>query len=118
MLDAEGAVISAYENSKDKKIIILDKNYPFEYIISNFPEPLFTVYPRKTGDWGAKAVRKNLKSFETRKKFPESWGGLRAEELSGVTGVADATFCHRALFIAVAKSKEGAIKLAQLAAGA
>jgi len=116
MLEAEKSVVLAYKNSEDKRIIILDKNYPFEFIISNFPEPIFAVYPRKTGDWGAKAVRKNLKSFENRKSFPESWGGLRDKELSQITGVEDATFCHRALFVAVAKSKAGAIKLAQIAA--
>jgi uncharacterized UPF0160 family protein len=37
------------------------------------------------------------------------------EELAQVTGVADAVFCHNKLFMAVAKSKEGAIKLAELA---
>ncbi|OGI90559.1 hypothetical protein A2911_01525, partial [Candidatus Nomurabacteria bacterium RIFCSPLOWO2_01_FULL_40_15] len=58
MLEAERAVISAYNNAKDKRIIILDKNYPFEYILFNFPEPLFGVYPRKTGDnWGLKTIK-------------------------------------------------------------
>jgi len=39
---------------------------------------------------------------------------LRDKELQKVTGVADAIFCHRSLFLAVVKSKEGAIKLAEL----
>ena len=37
------------------------------------------------------------------------------ETLQKVTGVEDAVFCHKGLFLAVAKSKEGAIKLAELA---
>ena len=53
--------------------------------------------------------------FEDRMKLPAAWAGLRDEELAKVTGVPDAVFCHRALFLAVAKSKEGALALAKLA---
>jgi len=35
--------------------------------------------------------------------------------LAKVTGVPDATFCHNGRFLAVAKSKEGALKLAEIA---
>ena len=116
MAEAEEAIISAYQNSADQRIIILEKNYPFEYVLVNYPEPLFVVYPRKTGDsWGAKAVRKDFKSFESRKKFPSDWAGLRDAELAKISGVPDAMFCHRALFTAVAKSREGAIALAKQA---
>lgn len=112
---AEKLIEDIYRKTQDKRIIILDQNYPFEYILHNFPEPLFAIYPRKTDNsWGVKAVRKNPKTFKNRKDFPKSWGGLRDKELQKVTGVSDAMFCHRALFMAVAKSKEGAIKLAEL----
>jgi len=47
--------------------------------------------------------------------LPSAWAGLRDAELQKVSGVEDAVFCHRALFTAVARSKEGAIKLAQIA---
>jgi uncharacterized UPF0160 family protein len=47
--------------------------------------------------------------------MPSSWAGKNANELSEITGVTDVTFCHKGLFIAGAKSKEGAIKLARLA---
>ncbi len=113
---AEDAVVSVYKNTKDKRIIVLDKNYPFEYILNNFPEPLFVVRPRKIdGTWGAKAIREDPKTFKNRKNFPKSWAGLRDEDLQNISTVRDAVFCHRGLFLAVAKSKEGAIKLAQLA---
>ena len=113
---AEEMVISIYKNTEDKRIIILDKNYPFEYTLNNFPEPLYVIYPRKSdGRWGVRAVRKDPKTFINRKNFPKSWAGLRDEELVNVSGVADAVFCHRGLFLAVAKTKEGTIKLAQIA---
>ncbi len=114
-LIAEEKVIDAYQNSKDKKIIILDKQYPHEYTLNKFPEPLFVIYPRPDGTWGARAVRKDPKTFDNRKDFPKAWAGLREEEMEKISGVAGAIFCHRGLFLAVAKSREGAIKLAQLA---
>ena len=113
---AEETIISIYKKTEDKRIIILDKNYPYEYTLNNFPEILFVIYPRTTdGFWAVKAVKKDIKTFINRKNFPKLWAGLKEEELINVSGVADAVFCHRALFMCVAKSKEGAIKLAQIA---
>lgn len=113
---AEDLVISIYNETEDKKIIILDKNYPFEYTLNNFSEPLYVIYPRESdGFWGVRAVRKDPKTFINRKNLPKLWAGLRNEELQNVSGVRDAIFCHRGLFMAVANSKEGAIKLAQIA---
>lgn len=113
---AEDSVISIYNKTQDKKIIVLDNKYPFENILNNFQEPIFAVYPRKvTGDWAAESIRDDLKNFKNRKNFPKSWAGLFNEELQKISNVNDAIFCHRGLFVAVAKSKEGAIKLAQIA---
>lgn len=113
---AEETIVSIYNKAQDKRIIVLDKRYPYEYIFDNYPEIMFVIYPRKiTNDWGARAVRKNLKTFQNRKDFPKSWGGQRDRELAELSGVPDAIFCHLGLFLAVAKSKEGAIKLAQIA---
>jgi len=47
--------------------------------------------------------------------LPAEWAGLRDAELARVTGVADAVFCHRNRFMAVARTKEGAVALAKLA---
>lgn len=114
--EAMQMVISAYKNTKDKRVLVLDKRYPFEYTLANFPEPLFVIYPRKTNDdWAVRAVKENNEAFKNRKDLPSSWSGLRDEELQNITGVSDAVFCHRKLFLAVAKSQEGAIKLAQIA---
>jgi uncharacterized UPF0160 family protein len=115
MMDAKDAVLEIYHNTSDKKIVVLDKKYPYEEFLSQFPEPMFVIYPRVDGAWAAKAQREDKRSFKNKKDFPASWSGLRDEELQKVSGVADALFCHRALFLAVARSKEGAIKLAQIA---
>ncbi len=119
-VEAEDLVTSAYENAEDKRIVVLDKYYPGGEIFDDLAEPPFVIYPKENenkekNDWCIKAVRKDGEEFQNRKDLPKSWSGLRDEELQKVTGVQDAVFCHRALFIAVAKTKEGAITLAQKA---
>lgn len=113
-LEAELFIRSAYEKAEDKRIIILDGNYPWGEIIDQYKEPLYIV-SMKNNLWRVEAVRKEKYGFETRKPFPESWAGKRDDELSSVTGVSDATFCHNGRFLSVAKSKESAIKLAEKA---
>ncbi|OGI56887.1 hypothetical protein A3B85_01335 [Candidatus Nomurabacteria bacterium RIFCSPHIGHO2_02_FULL_37_13] len=113
---AEESVIAIYKKTEDKRIIVLNKNYPYEYILHDFPEPLFVIYLRKNDNfWVVKTIQQDPKTFNSRKNFPSVWSGLCYEEFQKITGVSDAVFCHRGLFLAVAKSKEGAIKLAQLA---
>ena len=113
---AEETIVSVYNNTADKRIIVFDRHYPFEYILPNLPEPLFAIYQRKIdGSWGIRTVAKVYGTFDNRKNFPKAWVGLRDAELQKITGVSDAVFCHRGLFLAVAKSKEGALKLAKLA---
>jgi len=113
---AEETIISVYNNAEDKRIIVFDKHYPFENILPDFPEPIFAIYQRKADNsWGIRTVAKIKGAFDNRKDFPKAWAGLRDAELQKITGVSDAVFCHRALFLVVAKSKEGAIALAKLA---
>src|SRR3989344_767371 len=110
---------TAYENSVDKRITILDRSFRRVELMEGlykFPEPLFVVYPDSDGrGWRSTAVLADMKSFNYRKKFPDSWAGLHGEKLQEVSGVSDAEFCHRNLFTVSVKSQEGAIKLCQLA---
>lgn len=107
-------VRAAYENSPDKRLVVLDSFYPYEETLSAYPEPLFAVFPRPDGKWNLKTIRDDRSSFKNRMNLPESWAGKRDGELTAVTGVADAVFCHSGRFMAVAKTREGAIALAKL----
>jgi len=113
---AQEKVNEIYEKTKDKRIIILDGDYSHQPTYSNFKDLIYVIYPRISDNfWTVKAIREDEKKFKNKKSLPISWGGIRDEELQKITGVEDAIFCHRALFMAVAKTKEGAIKLANLA---
>lgn len=118
--EAEKIILESYKNSKDKRIIIVDIDFPrylFQNILSKFIEPIYFIYPSSHGsDWKVEAIKKSPETMESRKLFPESWRGLM--EISGklkeVTGIEEAGFCHQNGFFLTAKSKEGAIKLAEM----
>ena len=78
---------------------------------------LYGIYPDgSTGHWAIKTVPPALdRMMEQRKAFPESWRGLRGDDLAKITGVKTANFCHLAGFLAVADEKDDAIRLAELA---
>lgn len=107
-----------YEKSEDKRLTVVDaprvSRYEIWSALEDFNAPLFAVYG-DGDDWSVVAMRREMNSHANRKDLPSVWAGLKDEELQKVTGVPDAIFCHRGLFLAGAKSKEGAIKLAQIA---
>ena len=117
ILNREGrrAVEAAYQSSLDKRIIVIDDDYPWRKVLMRHPEPLFIVKPRVNGSWDAKTVPVAEQGFESRASFPKSWRGLTEQDLSQISGVPDAMFCHNGGFIAIAQSKEGALALAKKA---
>jgi uncharacterized UPF0160 family protein len=115
-LEAKVLVDKAYRESANKKIIILERYLPGQEILMNYPEPVFVIHPHTVpGTWAVKVISAEKGTFKARKDLPKAWAGKRNEELAKLSGVADAHFCHNALYIAVARSKEGAIKMAEIA---
>lgn len=117
--EAEKDIIRSYETAKDRHLIILEKPYlrsEILRILTKYSDPVYFVYPKRhEGGWKVECVRKYFETFESRKLLPAKWAGLRADKLAKVTEVEDAIFCHDGLFMASAKSREGAIKLAKKA---
>ena len=105
-----------YEKTEDKRILVLDDNYAWKKVVNIFPETLFVIQETEENKtWRIKSVGLNGYQFKNKIYFPESWAGKAGMELVKITGINDALFCHNQRFMAVAKSKESAIKLAQLA---
>jgi len=97
-------------------LLTLDKFVPWQEVaINEAPMILYAIFPRADSTWALQAVRKSLGSFENRRDLPAAWAGKVDAELASITGVPDAIFCHTGRFLAVAKSREGALKLAELA---
>ncbi len=115
-LSAKNIILEAYNKAEDKRIVVSDIACPFQETLFPYDEVLYVVHPRfGSPNWNVSCMHKATHGFENRKSFPESWAGLRDEELANETGVPDAVFCHNGRFLAVAKSREGAIALAKLA---
>lgn len=119
-IDRQAAVMKAAERATDPRIIELADGAPgWKDVVCQFRHALYVVFPAETGDeWMVQCVPPTADSFDKRKALPELWAGLRDTEFAQLTDVADAVFCHNGRFIAGARSKEGALRLAQMAVGA
>lgn len=107
-----------YDRISQKSVIIVDRHVGRHAVTVgavSLPEAMYIVYPSRRGEWHVTAARDSMGSTKNRKPLPASWGGKRDEELQKVSGVPDATFCHNMLFLAGAKSRDGAIALAKKA---
>jgi len=115
LLTGQQYIMDVYEKSADKRIIILDHLYDYG-ILESLPEPLLVIKPASSGtDWHINLVLVKGTSFEGRVIFPAHWAGKEGEELQKITGIKEAVFCHNKRFLVVSKTKEGALKLAELA---
>ena len=114
--EAREFVEKAYEDAEDKRIIVLGGQYPARDFLSKHPEPLYFIRPRVIDNkWSVETVRDDSRSFINRKDLPKEWSAKRDGELAEISGVPDAVFCHKNLFLAVADSRDGAIALAKKA---
>ena len=104
-------IAETYKNTADKRVLVFDRAVSTGPCVE-YPEVLLVVSPDESenGQWIVSTVRKDYNTFAGRVRFPEAWGGLRDEELSAASGIADAVFCHKGGFIFVAGSKEGALE--------
>ncbi len=101
----------------DPRLVELPVNVPWKQaLVPAAPEALYVLYPKRQG-YGVEAVPRELGAFANRRDLPEAWGGLEGEDLAAVTGVEDALFCHAKRFLAVARTRAGAERLAALALG-
>jgi uncharacterized UPF0160 family protein len=115
--EGEAKARAAYDAAEDKRIIVLEGNYPSFEVLAEHSEPIYVVKPERgnSGQWKVGTIRAESHTFKNRKDLPQAWAGKQGKELAEISGVPDATFCHNKLFVAGAGSKEGAIALAKKA---
>ena len=113
---AESMVMQAIEAAGSGRVLELPTGMPFRSAVekAGADHLLFVVHPRGD-DWALTTIRKSGDSFEARADLPEAWAGLTAAELEAASGVPGAKFCHNARFIAVAATREAALRMAELA---
>ncbi|HZN47506.1 MAG TPA: MYG1 family protein [Ramlibacter sp.] len=87
-------------------------------VVDEMPQVLLVLYP-ESDESGERFVLRTAPAgkdtFASRMDLPQAWGGLRERQLAAACGVPDALFCHTNLFIAVAGTFAGALRMAELA---
>ncbi|KAJ3615558.1 hypothetical protein Zmor_016325 [Zophobas morio] len=124
-LPARSIVIDALNNrfavDQSGLIVELTRNCPWKSHLFNLEKelglqekelPLYVIY-ECDGSWRVQAIPLHEQSFTLRKGLPESWRGLRAEELSKVSGIPSCIFCHATGFVGGNKNKVGAFEMAK-----
>ncbi len=110
---ADKEVMEAY-NESCENIVILKRFAPWSKLLTA-TDAEFVVYPSMRGGYNVQGVPISNETRELKVPFPESWGGLDNEELVKESGIEDLVFCHRGLFLAVAKTEAGAVEAAKKA---
>lgn len=103
---------------KETHILVLEEHVGWKDALLHLDteeEVHFVVFQDITGSWRVQTVPKSTKGFEARYDLPESWGGLRDEELIEAINIPGCIFCHPGLFICGNETKEGAMAMAELA---
>jgi len=129
------ALISAYERKEraaqvvrdamaeaveqGSPLIELDQYYPWKaayFASGGETHPTeFVMFPSGDGTWKVVAIPPRLGCFDQKRSLPASWAGKMGAELEQATGVAGSVFCHKNRFIAVFRSREGAVQALQSA---
>ncbi|CUH84293.1 MYG1 family protein [Thalassovita mediterranea] len=117
---AEALVTQAIVAAGEAQVLELPMGMPFRAAVekAGADHLLFVIHPREGNgrtDWALTTIRKGGDTFEARADLPAAWAGLNGSDLAAVTGVKGAVFCHNALFIAVADSRDGVVEMARQA---
>lgn len=117
---AEALVTQAIVAAGEAQVLELPMGMPFRAAVekAGADHLLFVIHPREGNgrtDWALTTIRKGGDTFEARADLPAAWAGLNGSDLAALTGVEGAVFCHNALFIAVADSRDGVVEMARQA---
>ncbi len=116
---AKAIIENKIEESTDR-ILVLEEHLPWKELVIESEslkakELLYVIFPSNRGGYNVYAIPAKKGSFDVRKKFPSSWGGLRDEELQNASGVQTARFCHNGRFICSCNEFEDALLIAKKA---
>ena len=116
-LNAKDKVLECVRASSDPRILELPTGMPWqEVVFANMLPTLFVLHPNSEGNSiMINTVPQSLNSFTSRMLLPDIWAAKDNAELAAVTGVEDAVFCHKARFVAAARSWEGAREMVRQA---
>lgn len=118
LVTGRNIVCDILKNIGEREYIVLDRYIPkyiwnnilLEYNKAHNNRIKAVVFPTTHLAWDGVMVHKDRNTFECIKNYPKNWLGLRDEELSKVSGISGAIFCHTAGFFFEGKTKESVIE--------
>ena len=118
--EAETLVKEAISELPDQEeVLVFDRFLPWQETVVNYnlenPNSKIKVVVFEATDgnqWNCQCVPVALGSFDTVVKTPEKWGGKTGPEISFLSGIEGAVFCHRGLWLCAWSSKNAAIEAA------
>ncbi|XP_057862047.2 uncharacterized protein LOC131070499 isoform X2 [Cryptomeria japonica] len=119
----EESVRARQEIDSSGEIVVLKRFCPWKLHLFELEQELkiepsikYVLYEDERGQqWRVQAVAVSPDKFESRKPLPESWRGLRDEDLSRQCDIPNCVFVHISGFIGGNKSFEGALAMAKAA---
>ena len=118
-LAAAAAVLAAHRASEDPRILVLDRGMPWRSAVFEHDLPvLFAISPASNGNWMVDTMPPEPGSFAQRLPLPEAWAGLQDADLAQASGIPDAVFVHLRRFVGAARSRAGALAMAEKALAA
>ncbi len=113
---AETIVAEAIASAGTSAVLELPMGMPYRSAIerAGADHLLFVVHPRGE-DWALNGIKLSDDTFDQRADLPADWAGLTDTALEKACGVKGAKFCHNALFIAVANSRDAILEMAKRA---
>lgn len=118
----QDALTSRFEVCAEGSVLVLSQACPWKDHLFELEKEgdlvgsiIYALYADTGGSWRIQAVPINPNSFDSRKKLPAAWCGLRDAELSEKSGIEGCIFVHASGFIGGHATKEGAIAMAKLA---
>ena len=108
VLEAQQKALEAGEKPEDEaKILVLPEFIPCQKRLSE-TDIAFVVFPSNRGGYCIQPQKKEY-SMNYKCSFPSSWLGLEGEELSLVTGLKSAAFCHKGGFLMTCGTLEDSV---------
>ena len=116
VIEAEQVIAGAMAAAQaaGSRVIELDRYVPWKpgyFANGGLDHPTdYVLHPSTDGSWRVVAIPPKLGDFGQKRPLPAAWAGLTDEALEAVTGVAGSVFCHKNRFIAVFRTRDGALE--------
>lgn len=115
---AAADIVRSSERIEDGRVLVLSTGgMPWGRVVhEEMPDVLYVIYPDSTSpQFQINTVPVEPRSFKSKRDLPTAWAGLHDADLAAVTGEPTSVFCHKNLFIAGARTLDGAMNLVRQA---